>query len=106
MEDKTIGSLSTAERFWRDRYDWLENQGCILRPRYRPDWLPRWKDSGQSPCAFEDGQMLMVSVPLHSLRVHAAEGTAGSEGHGRSPQIRWRGHRIEENQEVSPPTRD
>ncbi|KIJ43470.1 hypothetical protein M422DRAFT_120812, partial [Sphaerobolus stellatus SS14] len=31
------------EEFWRDRQQFLQQRGYLLRPRFRPDWKPSWK---------------------------------------------------------------
>ena len=35
------GDLLPDELYWRDHYDWLVEQGYILRERYRPGWAPK-----------------------------------------------------------------
>ena len=40
------GGYVTAEYFWRDHQQWLQEQGYMLRPRYHPDWKPSWGESG------------------------------------------------------------
>lgn len=69
MNSDFIGSLSEGEIFWRDHYAWLGEQGYALRPRYKPDWSPTWKNSGRSPYAFEDGLRMIVrtEIPDYSL---------------------------------------
>ncbi|KAI0745180.1 kinase-like domain-containing protein [Earliella scabrosa] len=49
------GSLYPSEIFWRDHQKWLEEQGYLLRRRYRPDWVPSWTGTKKSPRSFEDG---------------------------------------------------
>lgn len=39
-----LTKLTERELFWRDHYNWLKTQGYLLRPRYHPDWDPKWKD--------------------------------------------------------------
>ncbi|KAI9063419.1 hypothetical protein FKP32DRAFT_1572053 [Trametes sanguinea] len=38
-----FAELSTEERAWRDRCEHLEARGYLLRPRFRPDWVPSWR---------------------------------------------------------------
>ncbi|KAG6893292.1 hypothetical protein C0992_010570, partial [Termitomyces sp. T32_za158] len=38
------GDLSIYEIFWADLQPYLLSRGYQLRPRYRPDWVPSWKD--------------------------------------------------------------
>ncbi|KAI0786602.1 kinase-like domain-containing protein [Abortiporus biennis] len=44
--------LLSFEVFWRDHQLWLEEQGYMLRPRYKPDWKPAWnmEDSAYMKC--------------------------------------------------------
>jgi hypothetical protein len=58
------GALFDSELLWRDRYQVLENRGYRLRPRYRPDWVPSWKQSGKDFFTVEDGQPTLVSFFL------------------------------------------
>lgn len=53
--------LKSYEFFWRDHYLWLEEKGYRLRPRYHPDWVASWKDTGESWVDCEDGQISTVS---------------------------------------------
>ncbi|KAJ7450494.1 hypothetical protein B0H11DRAFT_2331022 [Mycena galericulata] len=34
--------LEPDEPFWHDHYKWLKELGYLLRPRYKPDWVPSW----------------------------------------------------------------
>ncbi|KAJ6461161.1 kinase-like domain-containing protein [Mycena vitilis] len=36
------GELAGLEFWWRDHQVWLEQCGYMLRPRYKPDWIPSW----------------------------------------------------------------
>ncbi|KAJ8520793.1 hypothetical protein ONZ45_g2432 [Pleurotus djamor] len=38
-----LGQLSQFELFWREKFDWLTENGYQLRSRYHPDWKPSWK---------------------------------------------------------------
>ena len=55
------GALDEKEIFWRDHQKWLQERGYMLRPRYRPGWVPSWKGK---PDLFwlscEDGQLRTV----------------------------------------------
>ncbi|CAL1711872.1 unnamed protein product [Somion occarium] len=46
--------LLSYEIFWRDRYYFLEGRGYILRPRFRPDWIPSWLGTNREPDFCED----------------------------------------------------
>lgn len=60
--DAEPGALSEPEIFWRDHQLWLEEHGYMLRPRYRPDWVPSWKGSRKQWQRCEDGQSPKVSL--------------------------------------------
>ncbi|PSR73557.1 hypothetical protein PHLCEN_2v10476 [Hermanssonia centrifuga] len=47
--------LNEYEVPWRDRQVFLASQGYMLRPRYRPGWVPSWQtDTSKYPEEFED----------------------------------------------------
>lgn len=54
--------LRSYEIFWRDHQEWLAGQGYMLRPRYKPDWTPSWKDTDEDPTLFEDGLVMKVRI--------------------------------------------
>ncbi|KAI0368266.1 hypothetical protein BV20DRAFT_1022672 [Pilatotrama ljubarskyi] len=58
------GGLSSQEIFWRDHQKWLEERGYMLRPRYRPGWVPSWKDTKRDYRECEDG---LTSFYTHIL---------------------------------------
>ena len=61
-----LSQLRNNEQKWRDRYEMLEKEGYILRPRLRPGWTPSWLQSGKSSLDCEDGEALPVEVsPNH-----------------------------------------
>jgi len=64
---REIGSLFDSERWWRDQYGEIENNGYRLRPRYHPEWEPSWKRSGKPFFTMEDGQPTLVSVVCQML---------------------------------------
>ncbi|KZT10870.1 uncharacterized protein LAESUDRAFT_672427 [Laetiporus sulphureus 93-53] len=49
------GGLLPDERFWCDHYAWLKDQGYVLRPRYRPGWVPIWAGTDAFFWNQEDG---------------------------------------------------
>ncbi|KAJ6594505.1 hypothetical protein B0H19DRAFT_1095819 [Mycena capillaripes] len=49
-----IGTLRPKDIYWRDIQPWLEKQGYMLRARYRPNWVPSWKDTGKYAPDYED----------------------------------------------------
>ncbi|KAL4244330.1 hypothetical protein ABKN59_010149 [Abortiporus biennis] len=47
--------LLSHEEFWRDHQVWLQQQGYMLRPRYKPDWIPTWESSYPYYLTHQDG---------------------------------------------------
>ncbi|KAJ7680967.1 hypothetical protein DFH06DRAFT_1265694 [Mycena polygramma] len=48
--------LAPKELYWLDHHDWLKDSGYLLRPRFRPGWIPSWKtDPRKSSVLSEDG---------------------------------------------------
>lgn len=58
-------SLSSYEITWRDRQQFLESKGYMLRPRLRPGWIPSWLQSGTYWRRAEDSAELPVSIIVH-----------------------------------------
>lgn len=59
------GELTSGEIWWRDHQVWLQERGYMLRPRYRPDWVPSWhKDGGAYYDSYEDGRAIVVSYHI------------------------------------------
>jgi len=52
--------LTASEKWWRERYQFLESRGYRLRERYRPGWVPSWQGTGRSKGQFEDGWFSFV----------------------------------------------
>ncbi|EIW62679.1 uncharacterized protein TRAVEDRAFT_113187 [Trametes versicolor FP-101664 SS1] len=64
------GELTDGEIWWRDHQVWLQECGYMLRPRYRPNWVPSWhKDRGSDFDIREDGQSILLSVILDATRI-------------------------------------
>lgn len=57
-------ALRSYEIYWRDHQEWLAERGYMLRPRYKPDWVPSWKDTNENPAIFEDGMPMQVRTNL------------------------------------------
>ncbi|KAG6918251.1 hypothetical protein DXG01_015625 [Tephrocybe rancida] len=49
------GELLDNEFFWRKHFQFLQDHGYTLRPRYRPDWRPSWLDTSKNWLHCEDG---------------------------------------------------
>lgn len=41
--------LIPFEYFWRDHQEWLAAAGYMLRPRYKPNWIPSWLKPQKPP---------------------------------------------------------
>jgi hypothetical protein len=52
--------LDSGEIYWRDHQKWLEGHGYMLRPRYRPGWIPSWIGTNIPGIGCEDGPSLEV----------------------------------------------
>lgn len=57
--------LQRHEIFWRDKQGFLEENGYMLRQRFRPGWIPSWLSSDLPPTFHEDSWPLVVSLALH-----------------------------------------
>ena len=56
------GDLNVLETWWVERQEALEAAGYMLRPRYRPGWIPSWRGTNKYHLDFEDGQIVSVSA--------------------------------------------
>ena len=52
--------LSGPELWWSNHYNWLKDNGYVLRPRYAPDWTPSWKGTKKSRLTCEDSRVAKV----------------------------------------------
>ncbi|KAI0629614.1 hypothetical protein C8Q77DRAFT_1076079 [Trametes polyzona] len=64
--------LMPWEFVWRDRYQYLQDNGYELRPRYHPNWSPSWIDTDFDPKYCED------SVPIREPSMIDARRTEDS----------------------------
>ncbi|KZV68701.1 hypothetical protein PENSPDRAFT_609719 [Peniophora sp. CONT] len=60
----TRQTLYDREIWWRDRQPFLQSKGYMLRPRFRPNWVPSWLTSGRHPYRSEDGILLPMASHL------------------------------------------
>ncbi|KAI9450983.1 hypothetical protein BJY52DRAFT_1125539 [Lactarius psammicola] len=58
-----------TERWWRDRYNDIAEQGYRLRPRYNPQWGPSWFKTGKDFYTTEDGQATISKVAMDAIRI-------------------------------------
>lgn len=54
--------LSEPELWWSKHYNWLKDNGYILRPRYAPDWTPSWQGTNKSWLMCEDSRVAKVCI--------------------------------------------
>src|SRR5882724_11126383 len=59
--------LKPPEHFWTDHQKWLESRGYMLRPRFRPDWVPSWRGTNKFYFSCEDGRSNYVRACYISL---------------------------------------
>ena len=58
--EKDPDALLEYEVWWRDLQPWLQQKGYMLRPRFRPNWIPSWKGTKKFRISCEDGQVCLV----------------------------------------------
>lgn len=58
--NKDNAQLSDPERWWSRHYNWLKDNGYILRPRYAPDWSPSWLGTKKNRLMCEDNRTAKV----------------------------------------------
>ncbi|KAJ7092043.1 kinase-like domain-containing protein [Mycena belliarum] len=63
------GQLNHREIFWRDHQVWLQEKGFMLRPRYRPGWIPSWHLKNRLLLDCEDGTPLVPGVAIDAIRI-------------------------------------
>ncbi|TFY76061.1 hypothetical protein EWM64_g7950 [Hericium alpestre] len=65
--------LERPEVQWRHVQPWLETQGYMLRPRFRPGWTPSWaKKKNAIPAFYEDSikrVMAGASVAIDAIQI-------------------------------------
>ncbi|KAH9921526.1 kinase-like domain-containing protein [Epithele typhae] len=63
--DYSVFEIRTdLELYWTNRYALFKSYGYVLRPRFKPDWVPSWKyDLSISPMDAEDHISWHVWVP-------------------------------------------
>jgi len=63
------GDLDEHETWWAGRQEALEVAGYMLRPRYRPGWIPSWRGTDKSYLDVEDGQGLSMRLGIDATRI-------------------------------------
>jgi len=64
-----FSTLHGGERYWRDRQQWLASCGYMLRPRYRPDWVPSWGTDDLRWWLYEDAIATLHSKIMDAIRI-------------------------------------
>ncbi|KAJ7028519.1 hypothetical protein C8F04DRAFT_1118960 [Mycena alexandri] len=64
-----LGDLLEGEVFWRDRQVWLQGCGYMLRPRYRPGWIPSWRGTNKFSWQCEDGEPMKNPYVIDAVRI-------------------------------------
>ena len=52
--------LAKPELWWSQHFQWLKDNGYLLRPRYAPDWVPSWRGTKKNRFMCEDGRVPYV----------------------------------------------
>ncbi|KAJ7129849.1 kinase-like domain-containing protein, partial [Mycena crocata] len=55
--------------FWRDHQVWLERCGYMLRPRFRPGWVPSWIKTKEFQWMCEDGVINPGHYAIDAIRM-------------------------------------
>ncbi len=63
--DGQAATLVVTERWWRDHYYHIEARGYRLRPRYHPQWVSSWYNTGQDFA--RDGRATTVRIVAFDL---------------------------------------
>ncbi|KAI9444379.1 kinase-like domain-containing protein [Lactarius psammicola] len=66
---KKLGEIGGPETWWVERQQALEHAGYMLRPRYRPDWIPSWAGTDKLPLNFEDGHRQLRRLCMDATRI-------------------------------------
>lgn len=72
--EEGLWDLLAWEVFWRERYDYLQSRGYLLRPRFRPGWTPSWLGTNHNPHYCEDSICSMVRRTAHDFPHSIAKG--------------------------------
>ncbi|KAJ7140477.1 kinase-like domain-containing protein [Mycena crocata] len=68
--NQVFEELNEGEQYWVAHHDWLKECGYMLRPRFRPGWIPSWvNDPRKLAPLCEDGWRPQSSVVMDAVRV-------------------------------------
>ncbi|KIO31891.1 hypothetical protein M407DRAFT_45980, partial [Tulasnella calospora MUT 4182] len=76
--------LCEQEEQWVSRYDFLRARGYLLRPRYRPGWVPSWRDGKSPKFRHEDS---ISALALHAERISDGQQVFLKAAPRTSPEI-------------------
>ncbi|OCB91923.1 hypothetical protein A7U60_g791 [Sanghuangporus baumii] len=68
-DDGISYDLMPDEIVWRDRQKMLERHGYLLRPRFRPGWVPSWLNTDKDPLLCEDSLFNPVPKLIDATRI-------------------------------------
>ncbi|KAN0140579.1 Protein kinase-like domain containing protein [Lactarius tabidus] len=63
------GDLDERETWWLERQEALEAAGYMLRPRYRPGWIPSWRGTNKFYLDVEDGPSIRMRLGMDATRI-------------------------------------
>ncbi|KAJ3500155.1 hypothetical protein NLJ89_g9916 [Agrocybe chaxingu] len=70
------GGLTSSEKFWCKHYQYLQDHGYQLRPRYAPGWVHSWKDTDKFYLDCEDGACLRRSHVIDAIHIPTGSAVA------------------------------
>src|SRR6266702_1156608 len=79
--DRQAGTPVMTERWWRDRYNVIAEQGYRLRPQYNPQWVPSWFEAGGQATILVVRVVAFLSCP--SPQMPQVKGGNGRDSHTR-----------------------
>ena len=66
--DDGLAAFRPHEKWCVDRTDLFNRHGYVLRPRYRPGWVPSWHGTGKEEIYCEDSYPQLVFLAFFPLR--------------------------------------
>lgn len=73
---------------WAEYYEYLLGKGYQLRPRFRPGWVPSWKDKNLDPHECEDSWSRLVGY-LNEFKEQNSQPTSVQTNTRCRQSIRW-----------------
>ncbi|EPT00389.1 hypothetical protein FOMPIDRAFT_1049710 [Fomitopsis schrenkii] len=68
-DDERFSQLAPYELSWTRRQPFLQSRGYMLRPRYRPGWVPSWRITGARPIDCEDSNVHVYPHVIDATRI-------------------------------------